>query len=72
MSVYRPDMLAPARRALQTHPDIEVVVDRRIGERRNPERAESAETRARERRNLAIDAILRTYGYAIVARAAAK
>jgi hypothetical protein len=71
VSVYRPDMLAPARRALETHPDIEVVVDRRVGERRRPERAESDETRARERRRLEIDPMLKTYGYAIVSRAGA-
>ncbi len=69
MSVYRPDMLAPAKRALQTHPDIEVVVDRRVGERRRPERAGSEETQSRERRRLDIDSLLKTHGYAIVSRA---
>jgi len=44
-------------------------VDRRVGERRRPERAESAETRARERRHLDIDSLLKTHGYAIVSRA---
>lgn len=71
VSVYRPDMLAPAKRALQTHPDIEVVVDRRVGERRRPERAASAETRARERRHFDIDSLLKTHGYAIVSRVGA-
>ena len=69
VSVYRPDMLAPARRALQTHPDIEVVVDRRVGERRRPERAQGAETRARDRRHFDIASLLTTHGYAIVSRA---
>jgi hypothetical protein len=69
VSVYRPDLLAPAKRALEMHPDIEVIVDRRIGERRRPERAESDETRARERRHLEIDSALRAHGYAIVSRA---
>lgn len=69
VSVYRPDMLGPAQHALQSHPDIQVVVDRRVGERRRPERAESAETRLRERRHRDIDSILKTYGYAIVSSA---
>ena len=66
VSVYRPDMLEAARRALQTHQDVRVTVDRRVGERRGPERAASAESCASDRRRVAIDEILRTYGYAIV------
>jgi hypothetical protein len=68
VSVYRPDMLEAARRALQTHQDVRMTVDRRVGERRSPERAASAESRASNRRRVAIDDILKTYGYAIVPR----
>ena len=71
VSVYRPDLLGAAQHALRTHPDIDVIVDRRIGERRRPERAQSAETRARDRRYFDIDAMLRASGYAIVIRTAA-
>jgi len=62
ISAYRPDLVAPAQHALRTHADIEVVTDRRIGERRRPERR-------LERRRHDIDEILRAYGYAIIARA---
>lgn len=38
ISVYRPDLLEEAKRQLRGHDNVEVVLDRRVGERRRPER----------------------------------
>ncbi len=46
--------------------NVQVIVDRRVGERRRPERAESEESRVRERRRYQVDEQLRTQGFALV------
>jgi len=45
---------------------VQVSVERRVGERRRPERAESEESRVRERRRYQVDEQLRTQGFALV------
>jgi len=62
VSVYRPDVLEEAINALSLGQNIEVITDRRIGERRMPGRPESGN----ERRRYDIDEELRTEGYAFV------
>ena len=62
VSAYRPDVFDSARHGLSFGQNIEVIVDRRIGERRGAERATSDSDR--RRRN--IEDELRTQGYAIV------
>ena len=62
MSAYRPDVFDSARHGLSFGQNIEVIVDRRIGERRGAERAISDSDR--RRRN--IEDELRAHGYAIV------
>jgi len=61
VSAYRPDVFDEARHALSFGQNIEVMVDRRIGERRFASRENSS-----DRRRLSIDDELRTEGYAIV------
>jgi hypothetical protein len=68
ISVYRPHLLEPATRGASG--GVRVVMDRRVGERRRPERAESDASRLRERRGSRIDEQLRTQGFAIVSRSA--
>jgi hypothetical protein len=70
VSVYRPHLLAPAMRGAGERTGVRVVMDRRVGERRRPERAESDASRVRERRGYRIDEQLRTQGFAIVPRSA--
>jgi hypothetical protein len=70
ISVYRPHLLAPAMRSVGEAAGVRVVMDRRVGERRRPERAESDASRLRERRGYRIDEQLRTQGFAIVPRSA--
>jgi len=67
ISVYRPHLLDDAKKRFAGY-DVEVVMDRRVGERRQPERAQSKESRARDRRTYHIDELLRTQGFAIVPR----
>ncbi|PYO47791.1 MAG: hypothetical protein DMD84_22555 [Candidatus Rokuibacteriota bacterium] len=67
VSVYRPDLLQEAKTRFAGD-DVDVVVDRRVGERRRPERAESDESRAKDRRRLSIDEYLRTQGLVVVSR----
>jgi len=62
VSAYRPDLYDDARHGLSFGQNIEVIVDRRVGERRPPER--SSDGNDRRRRN--IDDELRTEGFAIV------
>ena len=62
VSVYRPDLFDVARNALSLSQNIEIIMDRRIGERRAPGRAHSA----RERRQHHIDEELRIEGLAFV------
>ena len=61
VSAYRPDVFDEARHALSFGQNIEVIVDRRIGERRSAPRENS-----RDRRYRSIEDELRTEGYAIV------
>jgi hypothetical protein len=70
ISVYQPQLLVPAMRGVGEGAGVRVVIDRRVGERRRPERAESDESRLRERRGYRIDEQLRTQGFAIVPRSA--
>ena len=62
VSAYRPDLYDEARHGLSFGQNIEVIVDRRVGERRTPER--NGDGGDRRRRN--IDDELRTEGFAIV------
>ena len=68
VSVYRPDLLEEARHRLRDHDHVEVVLDRRVGERRRPERIETEAARASDRRRELINEQLRTDGFAIVPR----
>ena len=62
VSAYRPDLLDEARHALSLGQNIEVIVDRRIGERRTAAR----DTSGTDRRRRNIEDELRAEGYAIV------
>ena len=68
ISVYRPDLLEEARHRFRDHDHVEVVLDRRVGERRRPERIETEAARASDRRRELINEQLRTDGFAIVPR----
>ena len=48
ISVYRPDLLEEARARLREHDHVEVVLDRRVGERRRPERIAAEAAAARD------------------------
>ena len=61
ISAYRPDLFDDARHGLSFGQNIEVVMDRRIGERRTEPR-----DAADDRRRRSIEDELRTQGYAIV------
>jgi hypothetical protein len=67
VSVYRPDLFEAALRAVGAAQDVEVVLDRRVGERRRPGRPWSGDASHNERRRVAIDEQLRTEGCALVA-----
>jgi hypothetical protein len=67
VSVYRPDLYAEALAAVGLASDVEVVLDRRVGERRNHQRAEHADSAPNERRRLLIEEQLRREGWAYVA-----
>jgi hypothetical protein len=62
VSAYRPDLLDEARHALSLGQNIEVIVDRRIGDRRLVAR----DTSGTDRRRRNIEDELRAEGYAIV------
>ena len=62
VSAYRPDLYDDARHGLSFGQNIEVIVDRRVGERRPPERSSDGN----DRRRRSIDDELRTEGFAIV------
>lgn len=68
VSVYRPDLMQHATRAFADVGTVEVIMDRRVGERRRPERANSEESRMRDRRRRALDEQLRTRGFVLVPR----
>jgi hypothetical protein len=67
VSVYRPDLYEAALGAVGVARDVEVVLDRRVGDRRRPERAGDADSARNERRRMAIDEQLRSEGCALVA-----
>jgi len=67
VSVYRPDLYEAALEAVGCARDIEVVLDRRVGERRGLHRQPTGETASGERRRMEIDEQLRTDGWALVA-----
>jgi hypothetical protein len=66
VSVYRPDLYEAALGAVGMAHDIEVVLDRRVGERRGPERLADDGGGPNERRRMAIEEQLRTQGWALV------
>lgn len=66
VSVYRPDLYEAALAAVGIARDVEVVLDRRVGERRSPERGQQ-DLAPGERRRLAIAEQLRADGWALVA-----
>jgi hypothetical protein len=67
VSVYRPDLYEAALAAVGCADDIEVVLDRRVGERRGPHRRPAGQTAADDRRRMEIEEQLRTDGWALVA-----
>jgi hypothetical protein len=66
VSVYRPDLYDTALAAVGLARDVEVVSDRRVGERRRPERPSQIDADVNERRRLLIDEQLRVDGWALV------
>ena len=62
VSAYRPDLLDEGRHALSLGQNVEVIVDRRIGDRRTIAR----DTSGTDRRRRNIEDELRAEGYAIV------
>jgi hypothetical protein len=66
VSVYRPDLYQAALEAVGCARDIEVVLDRRVGDRRGPDRRPGADAAPSERRRMEIDEQLRTDGWALV------
>jgi hypothetical protein len=66
VSVYRPDLYEAALGVVGIARDVEVVLDRRVGERRGSERVQQ-DWAPGERRRLAIDEQLRADGWALVA-----
>jgi len=67
VSVYRPDLYEAALAAIGVARDVEVVLDRRIGERRRPERPRQDDADLNDRRRMMIDEQLRLDGCALVA-----
>lgn len=63
VSVYRPDLYEAALAAVGVARDVEVVLDRRLGERRRPERPTQSDA---DRRRLLIDEQLRAEGWALI------
>ena len=66
VSVYRPDLHDAALAAVGLARDVEVVLDRRVGERRGPGRPAQDDAHLNDRRRLWIDEQLRTDGWALV------
>ena len=66
VSVYRPNLYDAALAAVGLARDVEVVLDRRVGERRSPERRTQDDAGLTDRRRLMIDEQLRTEGWALV------
>jgi hypothetical protein len=70
VSVYRPDLYDAALAAVGLARDVEVVLDRRVGERRRPERPAQDDADLNDRRRLWVDEQLRIDGWALVSAAA--
>ena len=67
VSVYRPDVYDAALGAVGLARDVEVVLDRRVGERRGLARPAEVDADLHERRRLRIEEQLRDNGWALVA-----
>ena len=66
VSVYRPDLLDELLHAVGVSHNTQVFLDRRIGERRSPERFEAEAARRLDRRSRDVEKALRTEGFAVV------
>jgi hypothetical protein len=66
VSVYRPDLYEAALAAVGLARDVEVVLDRRVGERRGPGRQTQDDADLNDRRRLLIEEQLRVDGWALV------
>ena len=66
VSVYRPDLYDAALAAVGLARDVEVVLDRRVGERRGPGRQTQDDADLNDRRRLLIEEQLRLDGWALV------
>lgn len=66
VSVYRPDLYSAALEAVGFARDVEVVLDRRVGDRRRPGRELIESADINERRRLRIEEQLRADGWALV------
>jgi hypothetical protein len=66
VSVYRPDIYEDALRSIGIARDLIIVLDRRVGERRQRHRATGERSMSAERRRIDIDDQLRTSGWAFV------
>lgn len=66
VSVYRPDLYDDAVRSIGVARDVEVVMDRRFGERRSEGRVMTDEEARKERRRMRIDEQLRTEGCVLI------
>jgi hypothetical protein len=66
VSVYRPDLYEAALAAVGLARDVEVVLDRRVGERRGPGRQTQDDADLNDRRRLLIEEHLRVDGWALV------
>jgi hypothetical protein len=67
VSVYRPDLYEAALQAVGCAQDVQVVLDRRVGERRGPERSVDDDSSQNDRRRMAIEEQLRAEGWVLVA-----
>ena len=66
ISVYRPDLLDEAIQHVGVSQDTEVFLDRRVGERRRPERVQAEAYKGKDRRRRNVDEALRADGIAVV------
>jgi hypothetical protein len=66
VSVYRPDLYEDALRSIGVARDLVIVLDRRVGERRQQPRSPDAGCMRVDRRRIDIDDQLRTSGWAFV------
>jgi hypothetical protein len=66
VSVYRPDLYNAALEAAGLAGDVEIVLDRRVGDRRRPGREPVESADINERRRLQIDEQLRADGWALI------